>query len=69
MYGKYTEQPYRQRFEKSFDFISFNKKFVNAHGSGHFAIAINPSFINKAGKKAPGIGYWSGCAGAVKRGL
>jgi len=22
MYGKYTEQPYRQRFEKSFDFIS-----------------------------------------------
>jgi len=23
MYGKYTEQPYRQRLEKSFDLISF----------------------------------------------
>ena len=23
MYGKYTEQPYRQRLERSFDLISF----------------------------------------------
>jgi len=69
-YGKYTEQRYRQQFEKEFDFLSFNKELVTEHGSGHYVIAIDPSFINKAGKKTPGIGYfWSGCAGSVKRGL
>ncbi len=69
-YGKYTEQRYRQQFEKTFDFLSFNKELVTEHGSGHYIIAIDPSFISKAGKKTPGIGYfWSGCAGAVKRGL
>ena len=69
-YGKYTEQRYRQQFEKAFDFLSFNKQLVAEHGSGHYIIAIDPSFINKAGRKTPGIGYfWSGCAGAVKRGL
>ncbi|MFA6249762.1 MAG: transposase [Mucilaginibacter sp.] len=69
-YGKYTEQRYRQQFGQTFDFLSFNKELVTEHGSGHYVIAIDPSFINKAGKKTPGIGYfWSGCAGAVKRGL
>jgi len=33
-------------------------------------IAFDPSFIPKSGKKTYGLGsYWSGCAGAVKRGL
>jgi len=69
-YGKYTEQRYRQQFEQTFDFLSFNKELVTEHGSGHYVIAIDPSFISKTGKKTPGIGYfWSGCAGAVKRGL
>ena len=69
-YGKYTEQRYRQQFEQSFDFLSFNKELVKANGSGHYIIAVDPSFINKAGKKTPGIAYyWSGCAGQAKRGL
>jgi hypothetical protein len=69
-HGKYTEQRYRQQFEKTFDFLSFNKELVKANGSGHYVIAVDPSFINKAGKKTPGIGYfWSGCAGQAKRGL
>ena len=34
------------------------------------AIAIDASFISKAGKKTPYIGkFWSGCASSVKRGL
>lgn len=34
------------------------------------AIAIDPSYISKSGKKTPNIGYfWSGVAGAAKRGL
>ena len=33
-------------------------------------LSIDPCFINKAGKKTPGISYfWSGCASAMKRGL
>lgn len=69
-YGKYTEQRYRQQFEKTFDFLSFNKELVKCHGSGNYIIAIDPSFISKAGKKTPGLGYfWSGQAGQVKRGL
>lgn len=69
-YGKCTEQRYRQQFEQSFDFLSFNKEMVNEHGSGNYIMAIDPSFISKAGKKTPGLGYfWSGQAGQVKRGL
>ena len=69
-YGKYSEQRYRQQFEKTFDFLSFNKELVREQGSGHYVIAIDPSFITKAGKKTPGLGYfWSGQAGQAKRGL
>ena len=69
-YGKYSEQRYHQQFEKTFDFLSFNKELVRTQGSGHYVIAIDPSFITKAGKKTPGLGYiWSGQAGQAKRGL
>jgi hypothetical protein len=38
--------------------------------NGKTAIAFDPSFISKAGKKTPGLGYfWSGCAGKAKWGL
>ena len=37
---------------------------------GRWAIAIDPSYISKAGKKTPHIGrFWSGCAQSVKHGL
>jgi len=69
-YGKYKEQRYRQQFEKPFDFLFFNKELAISHGSGRFAIAFDPSYINKSGKKTPGVGwYWSGCANSTKWGL
>lgn len=69
-YGKYTEQRYRQQFEKRFGFLSFNKGLLLAHGSGHYVIAFDPSYISKAGKHTPGVSwYWSGCAGQAKWGL
>ena len=69
-YGKYKEQRYRQQFEKPFDFLTFNKELTTSNGSGQYAIAFDPSYINKSGKKTPGIGwYWSGCAGQAKWGL
>jgi len=69
-YGKYKEQRYRQQFEKPFDFLSFNKEFTLSQGSGHYAIAFDPSYVSKSGKKTPGVGwYWSGCANSAKWGL
>ena len=68
-YGKYSEQRYRIQFEKPFDFMAFNSGLVQQHGSGHYIIALDPSFIAKSGKKTPGIGYfWSGQAARTKRG-
>jgi len=69
-YGKFGEQRYRQQFEKPFNFMDFNKNITLTHGSGHFAIAFDPSYISKSGKKTPGVDkFWSGVAGAAKFGL
>ena len=64
------EQSFRNQFEKPFDFLKFNKELVLEHGSGHFTIAFDPSYISKSGKHTPGLGYfWSGCASKTKWGL
>ncbi len=66
-FGKHEKQRYRQQFEKPFDFLTFNKELILAHGSGRFIIAFDPSYINKSGKRTPGVGYfWSGCASRAK---
>ncbi len=64
------EQTYRNQFEKEFDFLSFNKQLINQTISSECAIALDPSYIPKAGKATYGRGrYWSGVAGAAKWGL
>lgn len=69
-YGKFSEQRYRQQFEKPFDFLNFNKTLVLHAGSGKFAIGFDPSYISKSGKHTPGLGYfWSGCASKALWGL
>lgn len=69
-YGLHKEQRYRQQFEKPFDFLAFNKELTLSHGGGRYAIAFDPSYISKSGKKTPGVGwYWSGCANKAKWGL
>ena len=71
--GTRSEQCYRQTFERQVDWMEFNlwmSAFNFRHGSRRMGIAIDPSYIPKAGKQPPHIGtFWSGCAGAVKRGL
>ena len=69
-FGKSCESRFRQNFKKTFNWIAFNKTFVNS-SEGHLrAIAIDPSYVSKSGKQTPGVGYfWSGCAGAAKWGL
>lgn len=69
-FGKYDEQSYRNHFEKRFSFLEFNKMMVKEHASDNLAIAFDPSYISKSGKKTPGVGYfWSGVAGQSKWGL
>ena len=69
-FGTSDEQSFRNQFEKSFDFLKFNKELVLEHGSGHYTIAFDPSYISKSGKSTPGVGwFWSGCAGKAKWGL
>lgn len=69
-YGASCEQRYRQQFEKSFDFMNFNAKIVETHGSNHIVIGFDPSYISKSGKCTYGFGnYWSGVAGKAKPGL
>ena len=75
-YGRHGEQCYRQNFgrlrSKSLNWLRFNVSLALRYFSsdGRKAIAIDPSYISKSGKKTPHIGrFWSGCAGAVKHGL
>ena len=69
-FGKYAEQTYRNQFEEGFSFLEFNKIMVKEHASDNLAIAFDPSYISKSGKKTPGVGYfWSGLAGQAKWGL
>ncbi|RGM53581.1 hypothetical protein, partial [Parabacteroides distasonis] len=56
---------------ETFDWFAFNNSIISKHLTGkRKAIAIDPSYIPKSGKKTPWIGYfWSGCAGEYKLGL
>lgn len=73
--GRYSdscEQRFRQLYENDFDWMEFNISLMwrNLGRGLRKAIAIDASYISKAGKKTPYIGkFWSGCASAVKRGL
>ncbi len=69
-FSGFCEQRFRYFFEQSFDFFTFNKVMIMNTINGKMALAFDPSYITKAGKKTPGAGYfWSGCAGKAKWGL
>lgn len=75
-YGARGEQCYRQTTEREFGWLGFNMNLAGRYfhqygkGLGRLAIAIDPSYVSKAGKKTAHIGrFWSGCASAVKHGL
>ena len=69
-YGTLGEQHYRNQFTKTFDFLTFNRTFIDTHASEDLVIAINPSYIPKSGKATNGFGYfWSGTASRSKWGL
>ncbi len=69
-YGDYSEQIYRNNFEKPFDFIAFNTNMILENCSTHRVIAFDPSYIPKSGKKTEHIGtFWSGTSGKALKGL
>lgn len=50
--------------------VEFNRDLIERHGRGEYIVIFDPSYLPKSGKQTPGLGrYWSGQAGAVKRGL
>jgi hypothetical protein len=56
--------------EKRSDFFAFNKQLINQVASGERLIALDPSYIPKAGKCTYGsVKYWSSMAKAAKWGL
>ena len=69
---KQNQDAYRNTFTRDdFDWFAFNLFLANKVCTGKFrAIAVDPSFIPKAGNKTPWFGkFWSGAAGGPKRGL
>ncbi|MBD2705444.1 transposase [Spirosoma sp. BT702] len=66
----YTEQTARYHFEDYHDFTTMNATYLHQHGSGHYLLAFDASYLPKSGTKTPGLGkYWSGCAGRALLGL
>jgi len=69
-FSQSCESRFRQNFKRKFDWVAFNSGLAS-RTDGHLrAIALDPCYIPKSGKKTPGVGYfWSGTAKAKKRGL
>lgn len=71
-YGGRTAKTFASNFKASVDWMNVNIGIARESlGDGDdIAIAIDPSFISKAGKLTYGLGrFWSGAAQRVKRGL
>jgi hypothetical protein len=69
-YSSKNESTYRENYAKDFDFARFNLELINSNLGKNKAVAFDPSYISKSGRKTPGCGYfWSGCAGMAKWGL
>lgn len=70
-YSVYSEQTFRNNYTTKFNWLEFNTNLASLHLTGkRKAIAIDPSFIKKGGKKTPYIGrFWSGCDNRAMRGL
>ena len=70
-YGEFSEQTYSNNSEnETFDWSAFNEHLIRKALTGNLlAIAVDPSFLPKSGRRTPWIGrYWSGVAGEMKRG-
>lgn len=68
--GQYCEHAMRLNFERYADLATMNRRLVEQHGSGHYVLALDASWLPKSGKSTPGVGkYWSGTAQKALWGL
>lgn len=80
-YCAYSERTLRRQFRRDFDWMLFNRVLLESQGAlpkegspegshGTVLVAQDASFIEKSGKKTPGLDYFfNGCAGRPQRGL
>lgn len=70
-YGGRTAKTFASNFRTSVDWLGINMGMARESlGDEDVAVAIDPSYISKAGKLTYGLGrFWSGVAQRVKRGL
>lgn len=67
---RYCDRSLRLHFERFVDFAAINRELIHQHGSGHFLLALDATYLPKSGKKTPGLGrYWSGSAQQALWGL
>ncbi len=81
-YSHYSERTYTRQFDKSFNFMAFNRAIINEcidqdsdqdsdqdPASAHI-LALDASFIPKSGKKTYGLDhFWNGCQSKKEKGL
>lgn len=69
-WGLFSPGCYEGHFRMVFDWLGFNTLLVNSSMKGKKAIALDPSYLPKSGKKTAGLGrFYSGCAGRTLWGL
>lgn len=69
-WSKRNEGTIHNWFSADLELIDFQRSLIDKNGSGVYCTLFDPSYLPKSGKCTPGLGrYWSGQAGAVKRGL
>lgn len=69
-YGVMDEHSYRYHFSKDFDWVGFNRRFVDEQCSDEKILAFDASYLSKSGKSTYGVGYfYSGCHGQYERGM
>lgn len=71
-YSGFNEKTYRRGFARSFDFVDFNRRLIDATFCKHSAriSVFDASFIKKAGQHTHGLGFfYNGCHHRPERGL
>jgi len=57
-------------FGANLELVDFQRSLIDKFGSGDYCVFFDPCYLPKSGKHSPGLGhFWSGQAGAAKRGL
>ncbi len=65
--GRSCESRFRQNSKEPFNWLGFNKYFLDTTTGHRIAIAIEPCYLSKSGKKTPEVNWvWSGGASSIK---